>query len=209
MIKNYYLNSLEVISKFENKPKLLLHSCCAPCNCYIMKWLIQYFDLTLYFNNSNIYPQEEYDIRLNELKKYVKDFNFENKTNVNLIVEPYLQEDFHRLLQKRAQDKEHGKRCFMCYSLRMRQAFAYANANKYDYFTTIMTISRHKNATKLNEIGRLMQSAFINTQYFYSDFKKGDGQSKSIALSLELNLYRQKYCGCKYSYDVHKNKSAS
>ena len=177
-----------------NKPKLLLHACCGPCSSYVIEYLSQYFNITIYYYNPNIYPKEEYERRLDELKKFINKFN--NK--VNVIEELYDQEDYNKAVKNLEYLGEKSIRCYKCYEFRMDKAALYAMKNNYDYFTTTLSISPHKNSKWINEIGSVLEQKY-NIKYLYSDFKKKEGYKRSLELSKKYNLYRQDYCGCKYS----------
>jgi len=196
--------SLKEIKKLDKKPSLLLHSCCAPCNAYPLELLVEYFDLTLMYNNSNIYPFEEYSRRLDELKKYVDFINNKYNVNIKMIETPYINEDFTKLLEPYKEQKEGQDRCKLCYKIRMNEAYKYASENNFDYFTTVMTISRQKNSIILNNIGIELSKLYPNTKYFISDFKKNKGIDKGLEIAKEHNMYRQDYCGCIYSYNSRK-----
>lgn len=196
--------SLKEIKKLDKKPSLLLHSCCAPCNAYPLELLVEYFDLTLMYNNSNIYPFEEYSRRLDELKKYVDFINNKYNVNIKMIETPYINEDFTKLLEPYKEQKEGQDRCKLCYKIRMNEAYKYASENNFDYFTTVMTISRQKNSIVLNNIGIELSKLYPNTKYFISDFKKNKGIDKGLEIAKEHNMYRQDYCGCIYSYNSRK-----
>lgn len=206
---NFYKASLveiEKVKKYDKKPRILLHACCGPCSCFPLTFLCPYFDVTIYFNNSNIYPNEEYQRRLDELKKllefYKRDYNFD----IELIVTPYSYDDYTKDLLPFKDDKEGGRRCVLCYSKRMEEAYKFASLNGYDYFTTVMTISRQKNSQILNAIGKNLESKYSNVKYFYSDFKKNCGIDKGQELASLYNLYRQTYCGCEFSQKNKENK---
>lgn len=184
---------LETID-INNKPKLLLHACCGPCSSYVVEYLSKYFDITIYYYNPNIYPKEEYKRRLEELKKFISIFN--NK--VNVIEELYDEEDYNKAVKNLEHLGEKSIRCYNCYEFRMNKAAIYAKENNYDYFTTTLSISPHKNSKWINEIGNILEEKY-NIKYLYSDFKKKEGYKRSLELSKEYNLYRQDYCGCKYS----------
>ena len=177
-----------------NKPKLLLHACCGPCSSYVIEYLSKYFNITIYYYNPNIYPKEEYNRRLEELKKFVIEFN----SNVNVIEELYNQEDYNNAVKNLEHLGEKSIRCYNCYEFRMNKAALYAKENNYDYFTTTLSISPHKNSKWINEIGWLLEQKY-DIKYLYSDFKKKEGYKRSLELSKEYNLYRQDYCGCIYS----------
>lgn len=193
------IQQIEEISKLETKPKMLLHSCCGPCNTYPMEYLSEFFDLTLYFNNHNIYPEEEYMRRFNELMRYVDWFKNENNVKIDVIKPIYENDKFYNLLKHRANDREGGQRCTMCFALRMKEAIQYASENGFDYMTTVMTISPHKDTETLNQIGERLERSYPNVKYFYSNFKKKDGYKKAVEISRKHNMYRQTYCGCQFS----------
>jgi len=198
---NFYLKSLEELTKIEGqRPRLLLHSCCGPCATFPVKFLSDYFDVTILFNNSNIYPKAEHDRRLDELKRFVVLFNEEYHRSVKVMEHPYDNDNYNKDLQPFADDPEGLTRCVICYSKRMDEAFAYAEKNGYDWFTTVMTISRQKDSQILNRIGAELQLKYPKTKYFFSDFKKNKGQDISREMRLKYNLYQQLYCGCKYTY---------
>ncbi len=201
--KNYYFNSIKEIEKIKEtgtKPSLLLHACCGPCSGYPLEFLTPYFDLTIYFNNSNIYPREEYFRRLSELKRFVSIFNYEHQCNVKIIETRYLNDLFNENLEPYRDLPEGQERCFICFRLRMDEAFRYAEKNHFDYFTTVMTISRQKNSQKLNEIGIELQEKYHYTKYFISDFKKNKGIDRAVEIRKKYNMYQQLYCGCKYTF---------
>lgn len=194
---NYQLK-LENILK-ENKdslPTLLLHSCCAPCSSYVLEYLTNLFSITILFYNPNISSKNEYDKRLNELKRLVSEIPHQNK--IEIIEVEYDNKVFFEISKGLEELPEGGERCFKCYRLRLEEAAIYAKQHNFDYFTTTLSISPHKNAQKLNEIGEELQSKY-NINYLYSDFKKKGGYQRSIELSKKYDLYRQDFCGCIYS----------
>jgi len=206
---NYYDKSMQIIKNIHDlpqKPKLLLHACCGPCSCFPLTFLCPIFDVTIYFNNSNIYPESEYARRLEELKKllgyYKRDFGFD----VKIVETKYDNDSFNVDLEPYKDLPEGQERCFICFEKRMDDAFKYADEHGFDYFTTVMTISRQKNSQKLNEIGEKLSSKYKNTRYFYSDFKKKDGALFGIQLKNKYDLYQQLYCGCKYTYEKMQRK---
>ena len=201
---NYYQQSvdeLEAIKRDNLHPKLLLHACCAPCSAFPLEFLCPYFDITIYYNNSNIYPENEYARRLQELRQYLNTWREKTGYEVKLIVPPYMGEAYTEKIAVLKDEPEGGSRCVMCYTLRMNEAYAYASEHAFDYFTTVMTISRQKNSQILNDVGRKLSVKYPNVKYFYSDFKKKRGIARGLELSRENNLYRQDYCGCKFSYE--------
>lgn len=208
--RNFYKESLKEIEQYKKgnpnkKPTILLHACCIVCACWPLDFLKENdFDITIMYNNSNIWPKEEYEHRLSELKRYI---NERWNDSIPIIEEPYDYDTYSKtILSNREYDPEGWKSCFGCYAERMNHAFHYANEHHFDYFTTVMTFSRQKDSQKINEIGLNIGKQYDHTKYFLSDFKKANGALKSDAICDEYCLYRQDYCGCEYSYhERHKN----
>lgn len=192
---NYQLEMEEIIKNLNYRPKLLLHSCCGPCSSYVLSTLTDYFDITVYFYNPNVYPNEEYNKRL---KEQIKLINEMNNNKIDIAETFYDDEDYYAYIKGHEKDLEGGTRCHLCYFYRMEKTCIYAKENNYDYFTTTLSVSPYKNSKVLNEIGKSLEEQY-NVKYLYSDFKKKDGYKKSIELSKKYDLYRQDYCGCKYS----------
>lgn len=193
---NYQLELEKTLKQIEGtKPKLLLHVCCAPCSSYVLTYLCDYFDITILYYNPNISPIEEYNKRLNEAKRLIKELN---KDNIHIMECDYENEEFEKIAKGLEDAPEGGIRCRKCYKLRIEKAAQFAKENNFDYFTTTLTISPLKNSQVLNEIGRELEEKY-NIKYLYSDFKKREGYKTSIILSKKYNLYRQNYCGCIYS----------
>ena len=201
MNTNYQLLMEEEIKNLTTKPKLLLHVCCGPCSSSVLEILNKHFEITIYYYNPNTYPYEEYQKRLNEVIKLLSETK---ETNIKIINEKYDDVDFYEYVKGYEEDKEGGSRCHKCYYYRLNQTAKYAKENNYDYFTTTLSVSPYKNSKKLNEIGEQLSKKY-NIKYLYADFKKKDGYKKSIELSKKYNLYRQEYCGCKFSYQAQKN----
>ena len=200
MKENYQIVLENIINENEQKrkvPKLLLHSCCAPCSSYCMEYLSKYFDITLYFYNPNISKPEEFDKRANELTRLVNSMPLTRP--INVVIEHYEPKEFYEIAKGLENEPERGKRCEKCFKLRLKCSAQYAQKNNFDYFTTTLSISPHKDAQLLNEIGKELSMKY-NIPYLFSDFKKKNGYKRSIELSTEYNLYRQNYCGCIYSY---------
>lgn len=177
-------------------PKLLLHSCCAPCSSYVLEYLSKYYKITVYYYNPNIYPPQEYANRLKEQTMLIEKMEFVHP--VTILAGSYETEQFYQVTKGLEQEAEGGARCTMCYELRLREAAKVAKAGGFDYFTTSLSISPLKSSDQLNEIGERMEREY-HIAYLPSDFKKRDGYKRSIALSQEYGLYRQNYCGCVYS----------
>lgn len=193
---NNYQKQIEQINNLVGRPTLLLHVCCGVCSVYPLLYLRKYFDITIYFSNSNIYPYEEFLRRLDALQTYLKVLN---DASIKLIIGKYDYDSYDEKLKDHAKDPEGGARCRICYSLRMKETFKYASENHYDYATTVMTISNRKNAEAINTIGEELEKMYPSVKYLHTDLKKNDGITMNEKLNKELNLYHQNYCGCKYS----------
>ena len=194
---NYQLKLDEIIKSLDGKtPKLLLHACCGPCSSYVLEYLSNYFEITILYYNPNIYPEEEYKRRLNELLNFVPKVKYKNK--VTVISDEYIQKDYYNAVKGLENLGEKSKRCYECYKLRMKRACIYAKENNYDYFTTTLSISPYKVSEWINEIGINLEKEY-GIKYLYSDFKKRNGYKRSQELSKEYGLYRQDYCGCSFS----------
>jgi len=201
VFNNYqkFLKEIEEVKKLEQKPNLLLHVCCTPCGCYPLLILKDYFNITIYYNNSNIYPYEEYDLRYKTLEKYVYDINNKYKSDINIIRTNYENDKFNEILEKRKDDKEGNIRCFICYSLRYKDLVEYASKNNFDYVCSVMTISRQKNEIMINKILEGYANKYPNIKYLYSNFKKDGGLEKAQKIIKEKKIYNQNYCGCIFS----------
>ena len=188
---------IESLSQQEKVPTLLLHSCCAPCSSYVLEYLSNYFGITVFYYNPNIYPDEEYEMRVREQQRFIR--AFPAKHPIDFIEGAYDKERFYEMARGLEAVPEGGQRCFQCYELRLREAGELAKARGFDYFTTTLSISPMKNAEKLNEIG-LRLAEELGVSYLCSDFKKRNGYKRSTEISKEYGMYRQDYCGCVYSY---------
>ncbi len=199
MVRNYQKELEKIIecNQREGKiPTLLLHGCCAPCSSYCLEYLSRFFSITLCFYNPNIYPESEYNHRAAEVMRLVSEMDFVHP--VRVVVESFEPGEFYDAVKGYEKEKEGGERCFLCYELRLRRAAQRAKEGGYDYFTTTLSISPLKNASKLNEIGERIAAEY-GVSHLPSDFKKKEGYKRSIELSRKHNLYRQNYCGCVFS----------
>lgn len=187
---------LEGIEKEGRTPRLFLHSCCAPCSSYVLEYLSRYFEITVFFYNPNISPAEEYEKRVEEIRRMIGEMEFVHP--VKLVEGEYDPQVFLRMAKGMEHIPEGGERCFGCYRLRMEEAARLAKEGNYDYFTTTLSISPLKNAQKINEIGEELAEIY-QVSHLPSDFKKKNGYKRSIELSGEYELYRQDYCGCVFS----------
>lgn len=198
--KALFEKEVEIIKNNNKKPRLLLHVCCAPCASAVLECLVPLFDITIYFYNPNIFPESEYNFRYEELKRLLVEMDLKN---VNVVCVDYNNNEFESIAKGKEDLPEGGGRCFDCYRLRLEKSVKYAEENGYDYVTTTLTISPHKNAVVLNQIGGELAEGY-NVKYLFSDFKKNEGYKRSCQLSREYNLYRQNYCGCVYSKNLAK-----
>jgi len=201
---NYQLELDKLINELQKKqtdaayhvPRLLLHSCCAPCSSYVLEYLSQYFAITVLYYNPNIFPEEEYRKRVEEQKRLIAALPV--KHPVSFAEGRYLPEEFFAIAKGLEDVPEGGERCRKCFRLRLEETAKLAAEGKYDYYTTTLSISPLKNAQALNEIGQEL-AAVYEVPYLPSDFKKRGGYQRSIELSREYELYRQNFCGCVYS----------
>ena len=174
------------------RPSLLLHSCCAPCSTSVLARLCELFTVTVFYSNSNVYPREEFEKRLFEQKRFCK------IKNIPVIEDEYLHGDFTALAASLENESEGGERCKRCIAYRMEKTAEFAKAHGFEYFTTTLSVSPHKNAEILNRVGAAMGEKY-DVKYLMADFKKKNGYLRSLQLSKEFDLYRQDYCGCLYS----------
>lgn len=186
----------------DQKPTLFLHACCAPCSSYVLEYLHIYFKIIVYFYNPNITPEEEYLKRLAEIRRFIHDAGYEDE--IRIVEGKYDPESFFAMAKGMEDLPERGQRCYHCYELRMREAAKEAANYGADYFTTTLSISPHKNAAWINEIGQRLAIEY-GVSHLPSDFKKKSGYLRSIALSEEYHLYRQNYCGCIFSKNAIKS----
>lgn len=199
MERNYQKELEKQIQELEKEgrvPTLLLHSCCAPCSSYVLEYLSNYFSITVFYYNPNIFPEEEFEKRIHEQKMLIE--KLPAKHNISFLAGPYDSEKFYAMEKGLEMVPEGGERCFKCYELRLRESAQIAQEGGFDYFTTTLSISPLKNAKKLNEIGERLAEEY-GVKYLNSDFKKKNGYKRSTELSKEYGLYRQDYCGCVYS----------
>lgn len=196
---NYQMKLDKIINDIKNEeyvPTLLLHSCCGPCSSYVLEYLSKYFSITVFYYNPNIYPSNEYWYRVEEQQKIIDLTSAKN--SINLITGKYDVERFYNMTKGMEDMSEGGHRCHLCYEMRLREAAKIAQKENFDYFTTTLTISPHKNSQVLNRIGEKVAKEF-GVNHLPSDFKKNNGYKRSVEITREAGLYRQDYCGCEYS----------
>ncbi len=208
--ENYSLhleNTLKAIKNEGKRKTLLLHACCAPCSSYVLEYLSSYFDITLFFFNPNISPESEYRFREEELGRLIGEMPL--PSSVKLLSGRYDPKEFEDMARGMEELEEGGARCFKCYQMRLEETAKEAKRLGYDYFCTTLSISPYKNAEWLNSIGKELAWQF-GVPYLFSDFKKKNGYKRSCELSELYSLYRQDYCGCRFSKSaVEKRKKKS
>lgn len=189
---NFQLELDKYIDALNYRPKLALHSCCGPCSSYVIEYLSKYFDITLFFYNPNIHPEEEYQHRLSEQKRLCRILDI---PVFDCDYDPTNFFDFVKGLEK---VKEGGERCTKCFEMRLEYTAKLAKEQDFELYATTLTVSPHKNAPLINEIGQMIGKKY-NIKWLPSDFKKRSGYLRSIELSKQYDLYRQNYCGCIFS----------
>jgi len=193
---NYNLEMEKQIFTMKEGDSLLLHACCAPCSSAVLERLANFFRVTILYYNPNITDENEYKKRIEELKRFIRNFN--TKYKVNLIEGRYDIKEFYSIAKGLENEPERGKRCYLCYKLRLEETAKVASSMGFNNFCTTLTLSPYKNSNWINEIGEELNKKY-KANYLYSDFKKKNGYKRSIELSSIYNLYRQDYCGCIYS----------
>ena len=183
----YFMKILKI-----KKPKLLLHICCAPCGAYVTNLLNLDYEVVLYFFNSNIFPENEHDTRLIEVKRIAKEFG------LKLIIGDYNHSSWLEKITGKENEPEKGSRCRICYWERLENTALTAQKQKIDIFASTLSVSPHKDAVAINIIGKDLEEKY-GVQFLDKDFKKQDGYKKSLELSKKYNFYRQNYCGCEFS----------
>lgn len=200
MKNNYNLEMMNIIKGFNGKrPSLLLHSCCGPCSTSVIDRLKNYFEITIYYYNPNIFPKEEYLRREDEQRIYLESIG------IKYILGDYETDKYETAISGLEIEKEGGLRCNVCFEMRLKKTAIIADELNIDYFTTTLTVSTHKNSKAINEIGLEVANDY-RVVYLVSDFKKDDGYRKSVQMSQELGMYRQDYCGCLFSKKEREKK---
>ena len=196
---------LDVIAGLDplDPPRLLLHSCCAPCSSSVLEQLSRHFGVTVLYYNPNIYPREEYAFRKEEQQRFIREYPFVNP--VDFLDAEYEPAQFYEVVKGLEQEPERGGRCTVCYRLRLRRTAREAARGGFSYFATTLTLSPLKDAVRLNRIGA-EEAALLREEmgaaaprWLPSDFKKRNGYLRSIEISKACGMYRQEYCGCEFS----------
>ena len=191
----------------EDKKKILLHSCCAPCSTAVIERLKDEYDITILYYNPNIYPEEEYLKRKNEEIRYIKILH-EKEPNIKLDMFDcdYDSESYYEAVKGYEKEREGGARCAVCFKLRLTKTAEMAKQNGYNLFGTTLTVSPHKNSELINSIGLAIEKQ-IGIPFLVSNFKKKDGYKRSVELSKENEIYRQNYCGCKFALEIQRKEA--
>lgn len=173
--------------------KILLHICCAPCSASVIPKLQKMgYEVVLFWYNPNIFPVEEYEKRLEEVEKWAE------KNNLNLILKLDSYETWEKEIRGYEKEKEGGKRCDLCFKLRLTKTAQTAKENNIETFATTLTNSRYKNSEKIHLIANEVAQKY-NLKFLDQDWKKNNGEVLSNEISKKENFYRQKYCGCEFS----------
>ena len=206
MKRNYQRELDEILLAHKGeRPRLLLHSCCGPCSSAVLEYLTQYFDVTLLWFNPNLYPQEEFDRRYRTQLELIEKMGLTER--VRVLVEPWQSERYYERVRGLESEPEGGGRCTECFRLRLEETAARALSGGYDYFCTTLTLSRYKDAVRINALGEEI-AAKTGAVWLPSDFKKQGREVRSAQLSREFGLYQQRYCGCEFSLKAREAFSA-
>lgn len=203
--ENFFRKFDKIVGQFgDAKPGILLHSCCGPCSSSVLELLSKYFDVTVLWYNPNLYPESEYDKRL-ETQKQLIDAIAEDGVQAKLLVEPWRSEDYFSRIKGLENEPEEGRRCLECFRIRLEETARIASERGFEWFCTTLTVSSRKDAVAINAIGREAEAKY-GVKWLPSEFKKREGNHRSIILSEKYGLYRQEYCGCVFSL-VNREKN--
>lgn len=203
--ENFFRKFDKIVGQFgDAKPGILLHSCCGPCSSSVLELLSKYFDVTVLWYNPNLYPEAEYDKRL-ETQKQLIDAIAEDGVQAKLLVEPWRSEDYFSRIKGLENEPEEGKRCLECFRIRLEETARIASERGFEWFCTTLTVSSRKDAVAINAIGREAEAKY-GVKWLPSEFKKREGNHRSIILSEKYGLYRQEYCGCVFSLNGGSNE---
>ena len=182
------------------KPSVLLHACCGPCATSCVERLAPIYSVTVYYYNPNITDREEYYLRRDTLKQFIDEFNREHEAlyTVGFLEGAYEPEKFIEKAGPLAEEPEGGKRCDVCFAMRLAETAKMAAKLEMEYFTTTMSVSPHKNYEKIKNLGTILETE-ISPNFLDVDFKKKNGFGRSVEMSKEYGLYRQNFCGCDYA----------
>lgn len=204
-MKRNYQRELDAVIRDcgERRPRVLLHSCCGPCSSAVLEYLTQYFDVTLLWYNPNLFPQEEFDRRLSTQRELIEKMGLTGR--VGILAEPWRSEEYYALIKGLEDEPEGGRRCTACFRLRLEETAKLARERGFDFFCTTLTLSRYKDAVRINALGEEI-AAQTRTAWLPSDFKKQGREVRSAQLARQYGLYQQRYCGCEYSLHSREDR---
>ena len=207
-MKRNYQDELDRIIRAADgkKPRVLLHSCCGPCSSAVLEYLTQYFEVTLLWYNPNLYPEEEFERRRSTQLELIEKMGL--KESVRVLSEPWRSEEYVSAAAGLENEPEGGKRCTACFRLRLRETAKLAKQHGFDYFCTTLTLSRYKDAVRVNTLGEQI-AAETGVRWLPSDFKKRGREQRSTQLARQYGLYQQRYCGCEYSLRSREEHDAA
>lgn len=204
--ENFFRKFDKTVAEFDGrKPGILLHSCCGPCSSSVIELLAQYFNVTVLWYNPNLWPEEEYDKRLSAQKKLI-DCLAADGSKAEITVEPWRSEDYMSRIKGMENEPEEGKRCVECFRIRLEETAKIAASRGFEWICTTLTVSSRKDAVVINAIGR-EAAAKYGVKWLPSEFRKREGNHRSIILSEKYGLYRQEYCGCVFSMANKEKKN--
>lgn len=196
--ENFFRKFDKTVEQFgDTKPEILLHSCCGPCSSSVLELLAKYFEVTVLWYNPNLYPEAEYEKRLATQKQLIEAIGNDG-VKAKLLVEPWRSEDYFSRIKGLENEPEEGKRCLECFKIRLDETARIAAERGFEWFCTTLTVSSRKDAVAINAIGR-EAAAKYGVKWLPSEFRKREGNHRSIILSEKYGLYRQEYCGCVFS----------
>ena len=187
---------LQTQAREARRPRVLLHSCCGPCSSAVLEYLTQYFDVTLLWFNPNLFPEEEFERRYATQLELIRKMGLEER--VRVLAEPWRSEEYYARVGGLEAEPEGGRRCTACFRLRLEETARIAALRGFDYFCTTLTLSRYKDAVRINALGEEIAAA-AGVPWLPSDFKKQGREQRSTQLARQYGLYQQRYCGCEFS----------
>ena len=207
-MKRNYQDELDQIIRAagETKPRVLLHSCCGPCSSAVLEYLTQHCEVTLLWYNPNLYPEAEFERRCSTQLELIEKMGLGER--VHVLLEPWRSEEYYRAAAGLENEPEGGKRCTECFRLRLRETAKLAKQQGFDYFCTTLTLSRYKDAVRVNTLGEQI-AAETGVRWLPSDFKKRGREQRSNELAKQFGLYQQRYCGCEFSLRSREEHDAA
>ena len=197
MKRNYQKELDGILRSLDGRrPRVLLHSCCGPCSSAVLEYLTRYFEVTLLWFNPNLYPEAEFEKRLATQRELIEKMGLSG--TVAVLAEPWRSEEYEAAAAGLGDEPEGGKRCTACFRLRLEETAKRARQDGFDYFCTTLSLSRYKDAVRINALGEELAAAY-GVAWLPSDFKKEGREQRSVQLSRQYGLYQQRYCGCRFS----------